>query len=137
MCALFERDLKEKNAHQRELTYDVQQLFTWIDHLVSACMRHDGRLDCCSASSAAITCWLMTLCPVQHDLSALVCVACPLLALGRMHTPVRASSLVMVLSQTHKYWRRFDSNVAAYLPYNKAWIKDRVLRQLRREAGMR
>ena len=31
---MFERDLKERNSHQRELTYDVQQLFQWIDHLV-------------------------------------------------------------------------------------------------------
>ena len=33
---MFERDLKERNSHQRELTYDVQQLFQWIDHLVNA-----------------------------------------------------------------------------------------------------
>ncbi len=33
---MFERDLKERFAHQRELTYDVQQLFQWIDHLVRA-----------------------------------------------------------------------------------------------------
>ena len=36
ICALFERDLKEKYSYQRELTYDVQQLFTWMDHLVRA-----------------------------------------------------------------------------------------------------
>lgn len=34
VCALFERDLKEKYPHQRELTYDVGQLFGWIDQLV-------------------------------------------------------------------------------------------------------
>ena len=34
ICNMFERDLKERNSHQRELTYDVQQLFQWIDHLV-------------------------------------------------------------------------------------------------------
>ncbi len=34
---MFERDLKERFAHQRELTYDVQQLFQWMDHLVSFC----------------------------------------------------------------------------------------------------
>ena len=32
---MFERDLKERFSHQRELTYDVQQLFQWMDHLVS------------------------------------------------------------------------------------------------------
>ncbi len=32
---MFERDLKERFTHQRELTYDVQQLFQWVDHLVS------------------------------------------------------------------------------------------------------
>ena len=36
ICALFESNLKEKYSYQRELTYDVQQLFTWMDHLVSA-----------------------------------------------------------------------------------------------------
>ena len=35
ICNMFERDLKERFAHQRELTYDVQQLFQWMDHLVS------------------------------------------------------------------------------------------------------
>ena len=36
ICNMFERDLKERFAHQRELTYDVQQLFQWMDHLVSS-----------------------------------------------------------------------------------------------------
>jgi hypothetical protein len=35
ICGMFERDLKERFSHQRELTYDVQQLFQWMDHLVS------------------------------------------------------------------------------------------------------
>ena len=35
ICNMFERDLKERFAHQRELTYDVQQLFQWMDNLVS------------------------------------------------------------------------------------------------------
>ena len=34
ICGMFERDLKERFSHQRELTYDVQQLFQWMDHLV-------------------------------------------------------------------------------------------------------
>ncbi|CAK0784599.1 hypothetical protein CVIRNUC_007803 [Coccomyxa viridis] len=71
ICNMFERDLKERNSHQRELTYDVQQLFQWIDHL--------------------------------HDLSALV----------------------------------YDDKKTAYLPFNKAWVKERVLKQLKRQAGLR
>ncbi|CAL8469589.1 g9130 [Coccomyxa elongata] len=71
ICALFERDLKEKYPHQRELTYDVQQLFQWLDHL--------------------------------HDLSALV----------------------------------YDAKLTAYLPFNKAWIKEKMLKQLQRQAGFR
>lgn len=43
ICALFERDLKEKYPNQRELTYDVQQLFAWLDRLVTShalCIAH-------------------------------------------------------------------------------------------------
>lgn len=71
ICNMFERDLKERFAHQRELTYDVQQLFQWMDHL--------------------------------HDLSALV----------------------------------FDDKQTAYLPFTKAWVKEKVLKQLKRQAGLR
>ena len=46
------------------------------------------------------------------------------------------AAAVSTLSHTIP-WRRFDAKVAAYLPYKKDWIKDRVLQQLRREAGMR
>ena len=46
--------------------------------------------------------------------------------------------LATSLGESHMFdTRRFEAKVTAYLPYNKAWIKDRVLRQLRREAGMR
>ena len=49
ICNMFERDLKERNSHQRELTYDVQQLFQWIDHLV-----HTHSLDTLCHSSEIV-----------------------------------------------------------------------------------
>ena len=88
---MFERDLKERFSHQRELTYDVQQLFQWMDHLVSLSFSSH------TVSSALLGCTAVLLyscvqrCPclkdhhshmysvltrsllsVQHDLSALV-----------------------------------------------------------------
>jgi hypothetical protein len=32
---------------------------------------------------------------------------------------------------------RFDKKLTAYLPYNKAWVKEKVLRQLQRQAGIK
>jgi len=32
---------------------------------------------------------------------------------------------------------RFDEKKAAYLPFNKAWVKEKVLKQLKRQAGIR
>ena len=32
---------------------------------------------------------------------------------------------------------RYDDKKTAYLPFNKAWVKERVLKQLKRQAGLR
>ena len=32
---------------------------------------------------------------------------------------------------------RYDDKKTAYLPFNKAWVKERVLNQLKRQAGLR
>ena len=78
ICNMFERDLKERNSHQRELTYDVQQLFQWIDHLVST---HSLGTFCCFSDIVLHPFFLAALFReekpdslvfVQHDLSALV-----------------------------------------------------------------
>ncbi|KAK9822635.1 hypothetical protein WJX81_001605 [Elliptochloris bilobata] len=33
VCGLFEKRLKELNPTRRQITYDVQDLFTFIDHM--------------------------------------------------------------------------------------------------------
>ena len=35
------------------------------------------------------------------------------------------------------YCCRYDEKKTAYLPFNKAWVKERVLKQLKRQAGLR
>lgn len=31
---------------------------------------------------------------------------------------------------------RFDAKITAYLPFNKAWVKEKVLKQLKKQAGL-
>ena len=35
------------------------------------------------------------------------------------------------------FYCRYDDKKTAYLPFNKAWVKERVLKQLKRQAGLR
>ncbi len=34
-------------------------------------------------------------------------------------------------------WSRFDEKQTAYLPFTKAWVKEKVLKQLKKQAGLR
>jgi len=127
VCALYEKELKRLNPTVQNITYDVSELYVFLDQmtdvsaLVCVCRPQPRPRATASAWSGACSA------PTQRHAASRP---------APRRRPPRARALAAALDRPGPTSRSFHEPISAYVARDKEWVKKHVFTHLKGQAHM-
>ena len=120
LFSFFERQLKNMYPSSPEITYELRDVYQWLDTLVRS-------LRCTGCRTAAPACLPLTSPPACSRRPAPWCMSLSSARCAALPHGTRGLAACC----------RFDAKLQAYVPWNKGWVKEQAKAYLQRQAGYR
>ena len=117
VCALYEKELKVLNPKVVNITYDISDLYSYLDQLADISLLVYVRTHLVAAVLFSLLFIIMRCCSLCHHFvlfsrSHAVCFSCALL-----------------------FSRSYQESIHAYLPRNRDWVKQQLLKHLQSQSA--